>query len=232
MSRLRKIYKGEEDWDILFTDGDKPYQDNLPNNKADNTISSNHNINNKKFNEDFKNSNNNYVNKNSLKYENTKIIENKLNNVSLNKDSHKNLYDIDNDNLITEEEVKEFKFENFDSEANSNSKSQNPNNISNNNIVKANNIVTEDDYDLFYQMEIIGESQANMSNNIAKNAIKVVEKMDEEFNENGVDENDKGMDYLGKRTHSEAFGKNKSNEDLKDENCQELPLKIRKTMDV
>ena len=60
-----------------------------------------------------------------------------MNKIQLDSSTNKNIkYDIDNDNLITEEEFKEFKFEN-----------------SGNNNKESNDEVAEEDYDVFYQME-------------------------------------------------------------------------------
>jgi len=236
MSRLRKIYKGEEDWDILFPEGDNPYKENFAKNKSDNTNQLfPPSINNKKFIEDFKNPNNNLQNKNALKLENTTLIENKLNKVSLNKNAHHILHDIDNDNLITEEEVKEFKFENFENEANDILKSvkQNNNyyNNINNNKAKANDMIaTEDDYDLFYQMEeendaLPVENDNNYNNNQENETDNGIKELEMHNNYNSNNNN-----KVGKRTHSEAFG-DKENLEQSDGNGDLMPMKIRKIMD-
>lgn len=238
MSRLRKIYKGEENWDILFDENDKNFPVNTAafnNNPVDNTKNT------KMFFEDKNNKN--AVNNSSAILNNTKTIENKLNNISLNhQKTEKNKYDIDNDNLITEEEtgVKQFKFDEFDDEAIMSQTQKNNK--------KTNNMdITQDDYDMFYQMEMEEEANKNKDSEVktcykhqdnCNDNIMILE--DSNINLNTENNNISKDLAFGKRIHSEAFNNNKLSSDalqeekkeidnlIIDEKEYEIPIKIRK----
>jgi len=230
MSRLRKIYKGEENWEILFTDNDKNFLN--PEMAYNKENSSTINLNNKKFNEDSKNLNKGNLNsvKELQKPQNTKAIENKLNNFSLNNENPKNLYDIDNDNFFTEEELKEFKFENLENESKINNLKITTQSNKNTKYETKKPIermeITEDDYDYFYQMEMeeVYGINKNSNNNLEKDQLILKEnRLDKEII-NLLDVN------LGKRTHSEAFRIGiPTNLDTEIEYRESLPMKIRKS---
>ncbi len=131
-----------------------------------------------------------------------------MNKVSLSGEPEMNLYDIDNDNLITEDDVKRFKFENdFEND-------KNP-------LKNLLNIEKKIDHKIQFE-EFVDYDLIDQAN-----------EMDDEFmnfeDQSKLRNNDKDL-ALGKRTYSEAFNNNfKFEEEMKiqEEHTNNLPLKIR-----
>jgi hypothetical protein len=101
MTKLRKIFKGEENWDIMYND-----QDDIL--KFTNDENQNSHL--KTFQEDKNNPN---KSQNPTTYNQFNKITNKLNNVDLNNEQNKNLKNIDNDN-IDETDIQELIFNNVE----------------------------------------------------------------------------------------------------------------------
>ena len=134
MSRLRKIYKGEETWDVIYDDqdqilstqGKKVFTNNLDNNSNNAIPTPNPNFN-KTFKED--NNPNSNTKKTGITFNfNNKPLENilplnlpvnrishKLLNVTINSNENKNLINIDNDNR-DETDVQELVFNDNENE--------------------------------------------------------------------------------------------------------------------
>ena len=132
--------------------------------------------------------------------------------------STRNKFNIDNDNLITEDEVKELKFEYFGIEKNQNiSKKQKENGQDKMDI-------SENDLDMFYEMEMEEEKEKNrLLNNIQKNNDSDILDVKSDL---GID---KSTNILGKRTHSDAFNIiNHDSNEFDSVNNNPLSSKIRK----
>jgi hypothetical protein len=116
MNRLRKIYKGEENWDVIYNEQDeilKPAKSNKGIEEVNSAAGINSPVSSKIYKEDHKNSYNVASNNSNIHNPNPNFnkITNKLSNVSIT--NNKNMRSIDNEN-IDETDIQDLIFQNVE----------------------------------------------------------------------------------------------------------------------